>query len=303
MTEAFGLLDEAMLPVLAGQVPIDWAGDIYCVVLNHATGWPICPACGRGRSRWSGGATTSPRRPPTAGYATCTDSNCSPPPTTTAGCRTGWSAASRALEDVNSWAAGEGYYQLGEVRRLRGDADGAFAAFARARALGVDPQPGEALLRCRDGRQRYRVDRSAGRAGGGGPTGPHAAAAWRRRGGACRGTTWMKPKGIASELESGAEAFGTPGFRAWAAHARGACWCSRDGTANALDALQAALREYRIQQSRYETAQVYEWMAVAHKALGDDDAGRRRRRHRGEHLRPTRRRAGTGLRPERRPAA
>src|SRR6185312_116113 len=38
-----------------------------------------------------------------------------------------------------------------------------------------------------------------------------------------------------------------------------------------LDALQAALREYRIQQSRYETAQVYEWMAMAHKALGDDE--------------------------------
>ena len=41
--------------------------------------------------------------------------------------------------------------------------------------------------------------------------------------------------------------------------------------AEALEALQSALREYRTQQSRYETAQVYEWMAVAHKALGDDE--------------------------------
>ena len=30
---------------------------------------------------------------------------------------------------------------------MQGDVDGAFAAFARARTLGVDPQPGEALLR------------------------------------------------------------------------------------------------------------------------------------------------------------
>ena len=59
--------------------------------------------------------------------------------------------ASRSLEDVNIWAAGEGYYQLGEVRRLRGDADGAFAAFARARELGTEPQPGEALLLCHRG--------------------------------------------------------------------------------------------------------------------------------------------------------
>ena len=29
------LIDEAMLPVLADEVPIEWAGDIYCVVLHH----------------------------------------------------------------------------------------------------------------------------------------------------------------------------------------------------------------------------------------------------------------------------
>ncbi len=34
--------------------------------------------------------------------------------------------------------------------------------------------------------------------------------------------------------------------------------------------MEDALREYRTQQSRYETAQVYEWMAVAHKGLGDE---------------------------------
>ena len=59
--------------------------------------------------------------------------------------------ASHALEDVNIWAAAEGFYQLGEVRRLLGDHDGALAAFAKTRELGMDPQPGEALLRCRQG--------------------------------------------------------------------------------------------------------------------------------------------------------
>jgi DNA-binding NarL/FixJ family response regulator len=39
----------------------------------------------------------------------------------------------------------------------------------------------------------------------------------------------------------------------------------------ALDVLAAALREYRTQQCRYETAEVYELMAIAHKALGDND--------------------------------
>ena len=35
MAEAYGLIDEALLPLLADEVPIDWAGDIYCVVLNQ----------------------------------------------------------------------------------------------------------------------------------------------------------------------------------------------------------------------------------------------------------------------------
>ena len=57
-------------------------------------------------------------------------------------------ALGEALEGAQSRAAGQAYYQLGEARRRRGDVDGAMAAYARAFALGVAPQPGEALLRC-----------------------------------------------------------------------------------------------------------------------------------------------------------
>ena len=35
MPDAFGLIDEAMLTVLAGEIPIEWTGDIYCLVLHH----------------------------------------------------------------------------------------------------------------------------------------------------------------------------------------------------------------------------------------------------------------------------
>ena len=73
------------------------------------------------------------------------------------------------------------------------------------------------------------------------------------------------------ELEDGAKAFDTPGFRAWAAHSRGAIMVQRGEHADALAVLQSALREYRIQKSRYETAQIYEWMALAHRGQGEDD--------------------------------
>lgn len=74
------------------------------------------------------------------------------------------------------------------------------------------------------------------------------------------------------ELEGGAAQFGTAGFRGWAAHARGAVHVRRGRYAEALDSLAAALREYRTQQSRYESAEVYEWMAIAHRGLGDEAA-------------------------------
>ncbi len=47
--------------------------------------------------------------------------------------------------------AGKGYCELGEIRRRKGDADGARQAFKQAREHNKDPQPGEALLRCQLG--------------------------------------------------------------------------------------------------------------------------------------------------------
>jgi hypothetical protein len=40
--------------------------------------------------------------------------------------------ASRNLEDINTFAAAAGFYELGEIRRLRGDVNGALAAFFEA---------------------------------------------------------------------------------------------------------------------------------------------------------------------------
>ena len=270
IAEAYGLIDEAMLPVLADEVPIDWAGDIYCVVLNQChrlADLPRMRAWTQSMERWCNDFAAS------ANYGGVCDVHRLQLSAATDDYRTlehRLASASRALEEVNSFAAGEGYYQLGEVRRMRGDTDGAFAAFARARSMGVDPLPGEALLRCSTGdtetawtelRVALAMEDPAGR--------------MRLLRGAvevalARGD-FDEAERYCAEMESSASAYGTPGFRAWAAHARGAVLVQQGRHADALGALEAALREYRTQQSRYETAQVYEWMAIAHKALGDDD--------------------------------
>ena len=271
IADAYGLMDEALLPVVADQVPLEWAGDIYCTVLHYChrlADLPRMRAWTQSMERWCddfaasvtyGGVCDVHRlqaQAATDDYPVLEDR---------------LFAASMALEEVNPWAAGEGFYELGEVRRLRGDADGAFAAYTRARALGVDPQPGEALLRCSTGDSETAW------------TDLRVALASEDRLGRMRLLRGAVEVALArdaldeaeqhcSELESGAEAFGTPGFRAWAAHARGALLVRRGRRAEALESLQSALREYRTQQSRYETAQIYEWMAIAHRELGDDEA-------------------------------
>lgn len=270
MAEAYGLIDEAMLPVLADEVPLEWAGDIYCIVLHHChrlADLPRMRAWTQSMERWCNEFAGS------ATYGGVCDVHRLQVEAATEDLRLLESrlvTASRALEEVNSWAAGEGYYQLGEVRRRRGDDDGAFAAFGRARMLGVEPQPGEALLRCRsgDGDTAWtdlrvalaglnRLDRMSLLRG--------AVEVALARGDVDEAERHCE------ELESGAAAFGTPGFRAWAAHARGAVLVRRGEHASALDVLEDALREYRTQQCRYEIAQVYEWMALAHQALGDHE--------------------------------
>jgi DNA-binding NarL/FixJ family response regulator len=269
MSDAFGLIDEAMLAVLAEALPIEWAGDVYCLVLHHCnrvSDLPRMRAWTQSMERWCedvasvvyGGVCEMHRLQlltATEDYRVIEDR---------------LALASRELEDVNTFAAAEGFYELGEIRRLRGDVEGAVAAFAQARSLGVEPQPGEALLQHSQGDSESAW------------TALQACLAWQDRVGRMR---LLRPavevalhrgglddaETLCRELESGAEAFGTPGFKAWAAHARGAVLLRRGDYAAGLEALQAALREYRTQQCRYETAEVYECLATAHKALGDND--------------------------------
>jgi class 3 adenylate cyclase len=58
--------------------------------------------------------------------------------------------AQDACEELLAWApryAGWAFHELGEVRRRRGDLQGARTAFGQALDVGFDPQPGLALLR------------------------------------------------------------------------------------------------------------------------------------------------------------
>jgi hypothetical protein len=103
--DAFGLIDEAMLPVLADEIPVEWAGDIYCLVLhqcNRLADQPRMRAWTQSMTRWSEDIAASPTygglceiyrlqlRAATDDYRTLEDK---------------LSAASCNLEEVNTFAA------------------------------------------------------------------------------------------------------------------------------------------------------------------------------------------------------
>ncbi len=76
-----------------------------------------------------------------------------------------WDRAQQELERATGELAGynaipplaDGYYALGEIRRLKGDLAGAEAALRQAHSLGRTPQPALALLRLAEGNVRAAV--------------------------------------------------------------------------------------------------------------------------------------------------
>jgi class 3 adenylate cyclase len=61
-------------------------------------------------------------------------------------------AACEELYDFERYITASGYYEIGEIRRRRGDFAAAEEAYGKANELGSDPQPGLALLRLAEGK-------------------------------------------------------------------------------------------------------------------------------------------------------
>lgn len=265
--DGFAQLDESMLPVLAGRLPPEWAGEVYCTVIHacHELGdLERMRAWTRATERWCeqfrGEVVFSGICRVHRLQLQCTEGGW-------ADAEAGVERSGAELEGRNDWVAAEAFYQLGELRRLRGDRDGARVAYARTRALGTDPQPGEALLRYAAG------DRAGAWAGLSG------ALAGRDRLASARLLAAGVPLALAlgtvaeaerwcDRLQEVAAEFDTPGFRGWAAQARGAVQVARGRYADAVASLEAAAREYRGLHCRYELAQVHELLAAAHVGAG-----------------------------------
>lgn len=266
--EGFAQLDEAMLCVVSDELEPEWAGDVLCTTIH------VCHELAdfRRMADWTRAAEAwCAARGAHVVYAGV----CRVHRLELQSASGEWDAAEtalqRACDDLGSdhpWVAGEGWHQLGEIRRLRGDAAGARAAYGQARSAGIDPVPGEALLVLAEGdperaaamittslAQRDRM----GRARLLRPAVEIALAAGRPE--------WARQ--LLDELEADARAFGSDGFQAWAAHAGGMTLLDAGDADAAITRLHAALDLFRRLRQPWEQANVLYWLASAHEQRGD----------------------------------
>lgn len=266
--EGFADLDEAMLPVLAGHVDPMWSGDLYCTVVH------LCDELGdlaRMRAWTASMARWSQPQGRTFMYASVTRVH----ELQLVAAEGDWAAVESELGDrsadlvgAHGWLAGEGYYTLAEVRRLRGDAEGARTAYALARELNHDALPGAALLLEAEGQPDDAL--AALRVGLADATRLGRARMLRD---AVRLALTVGERAYATtltaELEETARWFGTPGLAARAAQARAGLHLAEGHPGQAVPLLERAAEVYREQRHRYALAAVHEALGAAHRAAGD----------------------------------
>ena len=276
VVEGLALLDEAMLAALSDKLKPMWTGAIYCGLLD---------ACHElvdlARAReW----TEATRR------------WCSPLPVASLYpgiCRVhsaemlavagAWEEAEaealhacRDMAEIDVFAVADGYYEVGEIRRRRGDLAGGEDAYGRAHQLGRDPQPGLALLRLAQGRISSAASSiAAAIAGFNGSRLERAPLHAAQVEIALAGGDPGLAEESAAELADTAATFDSPGLRAAAHRCQGAVALAKGQAVTALAALRLALNMWQQLDAPYEAARTRVLLADAYRALDDVDASTR----------------------------
>ena len=169
--------------------------------------------------------------------------------------------------------AGEGFYQIGEIRLRVGDHEAAEEAFRQAHELGRAPVPGLALLRLAQGKPQAGLALLRGALDD--PS--------RTRLGRARVLPALAEIAVAdddletaeaatAEMEQIADDFGTHALRAAASTARGQLLLRRGEHPTAISSLERARRLWQETDAPYETARARVLLAEAHRGVGDTDA-------------------------------
>jgi ATP/maltotriose-dependent transcriptional regulator MalT len=273
VADGMAALDAAMLPVQAGQVPPEFAGNLYCQMI--AICWELADLR-RARQwtevteRWCDGFDS----------AVMFAGICRMHRVQLRQVAGDWDTAAAEARKVCTELAGmnvavvaEGHYLLGDLLRLRGDADGAGQAYRRAHELGRQPQPGMALLRAAAGQAAVAVSSLQTALVAARGAGYSRAPLLRALAEVAVDAGDLKEAGAAAEeLDALASTWGTDGLLAAAAHARGAVQLATGHPGDALASLRDAVGRWQQLQAPYDCALSRLRLGQVYAALGDHDA-------------------------------
>lgn len=273
--EGLAMIDEVTASAVSGELPAFESGLIYCVTIS------ACHDVGdvRRAAEWTEAASTWCEQHDLTGFPGA----CRIHRAQLLRLRGLWGDAERQcqaaceeLQDYNIWITAEGRYEIAEIRRRRGEFAAALEAYREVAAVGMDPQPGLALLRLAEG----KVDT--------------AAAALRRslaEGGAPLGRVAMLPaqvevalaggdlataRAATAELEATIAAYQigdlpAPAFQAQLHLATGRIQLAEGDWGAASRSLRLARSAWQQIDAPYEVAQARMLLGVAYRHEGDED--------------------------------
>jgi DNA-binding CsgD family transcriptional regulator len=278
VVEGRALLDEAMLSALSDELQPMWTGAIYCGLLD---------ACHE---------LVDLRR--AAEWTEATSAWCSPLPLVSLYpgiCRVhraevlqvrgAWEEAEAEalgactdMADIDVFVVADGYYEVGEIRRRRGDLAGAEEAYAKAHELGRDPQPGLALLRLAAGQEAAAGLSIAGALAASNGSELERAPLYAAQAEIALAAGNLElARAAAEQVTHTAERFQSPGLLAASARAMGAVALAEKQSVTALSTLRLACTRWGELDAPYEQARARVLLAEAYAQIGDDDAATRER--------------------------
>jgi class 3 adenylate cyclase len=272
VADGMALIDEATVAAVGGELGPFWTAAIYC---NTITACRDLADYGRA-AEWSDAAKRWCDRQAIAGFP----GMCRVYRAEIMRLRGSWQEAEREarracqeLKEFNLSYTAEAFYEVGEIRLRMGDLAGAEDAFGQAHELGREPQPGLSLLQLAQGKVDAAVA-SIGRALRDSPSDRLARSRLlpAQVEIAIANGDLETASAAADELADIAGAFGSAALRGTGLSAQGAVFLAEGNAVAALSAFREGCQLWQQIDAPYEAARVRMLMALAHRALGDEEA-------------------------------
>jgi class 3 adenylate cyclase len=270
--EGLGLLDEATVAAVSGELRPHSTGMIYCMAISTTSELTDYRRAGE----WTDASMRWCERQSIAGFPGI----CRVHRAEIMRLRGSWveaeQEARRALSELqtfNLMFAADGFYELGEVRLRIGDLVGAEDAFRQAHELGREPQPGLALLRLAEG--KVDAARSAIKRALDDPSGDRLHRLRLLPGQAeialAEGDL-DSARSAVEEMEQLRTVYGSVALEATTLCARGALELAEGQPGPAINNLRRSLRLFKEADLPYEAARARLVLGLALRADGDEDA-------------------------------